>query len=199
MHLHAWSLTSITRLYYGMLAWCGRTLSIQEVYDDRQGNCSWQWGYSWLWPNLSSLCTIPTHLFLQLALATIQTPKVDPAAKCMYITVSSHNCCLPTRTRGTVEDPKNACRFPSCAHQGHIVFNAVDLSGLSWRDITHLWTHAITCSHIWHPAPLGPGIQYIPACPQLQAKVLLYWSHFIKSGRGDFFFKCPNTYANLQG
>lgn len=96
------------------------------------------------------------------------------------------------------QEPLQPPWAPSDTHQKPHNYQCHGPNGLSLRDIMPPETQC-------HPAlSLGtcntrPRATTCSSVPPLSGENLSYWSHFIKSERGDCFFKCTDNYTELQG
>ena len=130
----------------------------------------------------------------------------SPAAEQVHIIGSGHHHHLPwTLSPGpesTIEHTNSPCNY--CYHHAALtkdpaVVNVMDPNSLGqWHTKTPgLGTTISPCT--WCPTALSPGSWRAPAHPYLQVKVFPFQSQSIKSGSGDYSFKCAVTYARLQG
>ena len=132
------------------------------VHTDTQGPHSCQCAHSWIWPFLLALLSTTTCVFVISHRHYTDFFQIAPAVKCLHTTGSDHHHWLPwslaAGTEGTTEHPESTCdlcRTSAVLTKGHIVVDAVELSGLSQRDIippglgATIHPHVDALHHIW--------------------------------------------------
>lgn len=118
---------------------------------------------------------------------------------------SGHHQCLPWflgadpgRATEDLSSPCSHCGHPAMFTKVHTVINNVEQSNLNQRDSMPPQTQCHHMPHTRCPAPLDPEFQHVPRHPLPQVKVFPYQGQSIKSGRGNCFFKCADSYTRLQ-